>query len=79
MPTSADAVFRNVVLDPRCPLKLRLEALKSMARPSLRLLYRLAGDRSPKIRFEAGKRLALELSRKELRKRARQREIAANS
>lgn len=79
MPVSADAVFRSVLLDKRTPLKLRLQSLQAMSRPSLRLLYRLSKDKSLKVRFEAAKLLALELTRKELRKRAKERNSATNN
>ena len=78
MPISPDAIFRSILLDRRTPVKIRLQALQSMKRPSLRLLYKLVKDRSVRIRFEATKRLQLELGRKELRKNARQRNITPN-
>jgi hypothetical protein len=73
MPITPDGIFRRLLLDPRSPVRLRLQALEAMSRPSLRLLYMLTKDRSPKIRFLAATRLATELARKELRKRAEQR------
>ncbi len=79
MPISTDAVFRKVLLDRRTPMRLKLQALAAMARPSLRLLYKLTADRSPKVRFAAAQRLAVENTRKELRKNARQRNLTADS
>ena len=79
MPISPDAIFRSVLMDKRTPLRIRIEALHSISRPSLRLLYKLVKDRSVKIRFEAAKLLRLELDRKELRRRAKTRQITPNS
>jgi hypothetical protein len=66
MPKSPDAVYRSVLLDKRSPVKLRLEALAAIARPSLNLLYTLTDDPSPKVRFAAAKQLEITLARKEL-------------
>jgi hypothetical protein len=66
MPKSPDAIYRSVVLDKRSPVKLRLEALAAITRPSLNLLYTLTDDPSPKVRFAAAKQLEITLARKEL-------------
>jgi hypothetical protein len=79
MPVTPDAIFRSILMDKRTPLRIRLQALQSMTRPSLRLLYKLVKDKSIKVRFEAAKLLALELDRKELRKRAKQRQNSENT
>ena len=79
MPITPDSVFRSVLMDRRTPLNIRLQALQSMSRPSLRLLYKLVRDKSVKVRFEAAKLLALELTRKEMRKRAKERNSAKDN
>lgn len=63
------AIYRSVLLDPRAPTRLRLSALESMSRPSLRLLTKIARcDKSPKVRLLAAKKMEIELTRRELRK-----------
>jgi hypothetical protein len=79
MAVTSDGIFRGILLDRRATLKLRLESLAAMSRPSLRLLYKLTKDKSLKIRFQAAKLLAIELTRKEMRKRAKQRETATHN
>jgi hypothetical protein len=79
MAVTSDGIFRTILLDKRATLKLRLESLAAMSRPSLRLLYKLTKDKSLKIRFQAAKLLAIELTRKEMRKRAKQRETATHN
>lgn len=79
MAVTSDGIFRTILLDKRATLKLRLEALAAMSRPSLRLLYKLTKDKSLTIRFAAAKLLQIELTRKEMRKRAKQRNPATNN
>jgi hypothetical protein len=78
MPVTADAIYRSLLLDKRTPLKIRLQSLQAMTRPSLRLLYQLSKDKSLRVRFEAAKLLAIELTRKEMRKRAKERSSTTN-
>ena len=76
-----DRIHARLVLNSKAPLKARLAALEAIARPSLRLLYRLLCD--PKIPAKlyaaAAKKYEFEFSRMEIRKRARQQSSSSNS
>jgi hypothetical protein len=67
MPISPEALYRGVLLDKKSSVKLRLAALTAIPRPSLKLLYRLAKDASPKIRYQVAQQLELELTRRALK------------
>ena len=59
---SLDGTYRRVLKNPKNSLRLRLDALKNMSRPSIRLLAKLESDQETpdQLRFAAAQRRAVE-------------------
>lgn len=69
MPSTASPTrfFRQVVEDRKQPLKIRLEALNAIPRPSLALLSRLVRSGRPKkLAYLAAQKLQFEIQRRSL-------------
>jgi hypothetical protein len=76
---STNTVYRRVIENPRLAQRTRMAALEAIARPSLRLLMRLLKNPAtpPRLLALAAKKYEVEMTRKELRARARQRTTQA--
>ena len=76
---STNTVNRRLVENPRLAQRTRMAAPEAIARPSLRMLVRLLRNSGTPRRLVAlaAKRYLIEIARKELRKRARQRATQA--